>query len=451
MPYALVVEDDRAALDALLELVERQGFSVRGESTIIEARRALQERAADLLLVDLTLPDGSGIDLIDDATAIGAQFVLITGNASVDTAVEALRRGAADYLTKPLDLARLTTILANIARTRDLREEIGSLRGALRKLGRFGPLVGGSEAMGTVYDLITKVAPTDATVFIIGESGTGKEVVTQAVHELSRRRKGPFVPVNCGAISPNLIESTLFGHEKGSFTGAEKLHRGVFEQAAEGTLFLDEVTEMPLELQVKLLRVLETGTATRIGGEKPIPVDVRVVAATNRDPEQAVREGKLREDLWYRLNVFPIPLPPLRQRRGDIALLAQHFLGELNAANGSNKRWSDAAMEALEVYAWPGNVRELKNLSHRAFILGDQEIDVSCLPTLPSAAEIAARAPEDGSSVLQVRVGASVADVEKRLIFATLEQVSGNKQKAAEILGVSLKTLYNRLSAYKSE
>jgi DNA-binding NtrC family response regulator len=305
--------------------------------------------------------------------------------------------------------------------------------------------------MGGVYDLITRVAPTDATVFIIGESGTGKEVVTQAVHELSRRRKGPFVPVNCGAISPNLIESTLFGHEKGSFTGAEKLHRGVFEQAAEGTLFLDEVTEMPLELQVKLLRVLETGTTTRIGGEKPVPVDVRVVAATNRDPEAAVREGTLREDLWYRLNVFPIPLPPLRQRRGDITLLANHFLAELNNSNGSNKRWGETALAALESYAWPGNVRELKNLVHRAYILADQEIDAACLPTLPSAAEIAARAPEDGAAVLHVRVGASVADVEKRLIYATLEQVSGNKQKAAEILGVSLKTLYNRLSAYKAE
>jgi two-component system response regulator AtoC len=451
MPYALVVEDDRAALDPLLELIEREGFSVHGEATLAEARNSIQERSPDLLLVDLTLPDGNGLDLIDDANAIGAQVVLITGNASVDTAVEALRRGAADYLTKPLDLPRLRTILANVTRTRELREEIGSLRGALRKLGRFGPLVGGSEAMSVVYDLISRVAPTDATVFIIGESGTGKEVVTQAVHELSRRRKGPFVPVNCGAISPNLIESALFGHEKGSFTGAERVHRGVFEQSVEGTLFLDEVTEMPLELQVKLLRVLETGTVTRVGGEKPIPVDVRVVAATNRDPEQAVREGKLREDLWYRLNVFPVPLPPLRHRRGDISLLAQHFLAELNAANSSNKRWGDSALAALERYAWPGNVRELKNLVHRAFILADQEVDAACLPTLSHANGGSPPLTDDDDQVLQVRVGSSVADVEKRLIFATLEQVAGNKQKAAEILGVSLKTLYNRLSAYKTQ
>jgi len=449
MPHALIVEDDRSALDALLAWVEQHGFTVQGETSLAAARRAMRLRPMHLLLTDLILPDGNGLELVDDAITAGAQVVLITGNASVNTAVEALRHGATDYLTKPLDLARLTTILANVSRTRDLREEVGSLRGALRKLGHFGPMVGASEAMAAVYDLITKVAPTDATVLIIGESGTGKEVATQAVHELSRRRHGPFVPVNCGAISPMLIESTLFGHERGSFTGAEKLHRGVFEQAAEGTLFLDEVTEMPLELQVKFLRVLETGTATRIGGEKPIPVDVRVVAATNRDPEQAMRDGLLREDLWYRLNVFPIELPPLRLRRGDIRLLAQHFLAELNAANGTAKRWSEAAFTLLGSYAWPGNVRELKNLTHRAYILADQQIDASCLPTLPH--HDAVRAPDDTAEVLQVRVGSSVGDVEKRLIFATLEQVGGNKQKAAEVLGVSLKTLYNRLSAYKLE
>lgn len=449
MRHALVVEDDRPALDALLAWVQQQGFSVQGEMSLADARRAMLARPMNLLLADLTLPDGSGLELIDDAVTSGAQVVLITGHASVDTAVEALRHGATDYLTKPLDLARLTTILANVSRTRELREEIGSLRGALRKLGHFGPLVGASESMGAVYDLIAKVAPTDATVLIVGESGTGKEVVMQAVHQLSRRRHGPFVPVNCGAISPNLIESTLFGHEKGSFTGAEKMHRGLLEQAAEGTLFLDEVTEMPPDLQVKLLRVLETGTTMRVGGEKPIPVDVRVVAATNRDPEQAVRDGTLREDLWYRLNVFPIQLPPLRKRHGDIRLLAQHFLAQLNATNGTAKRWSDEAFALLEAYAWPGNVRELKNLTHRAYILADQVIDAACLPTLPHRG--VGRDADDTAEVLQVRVGSSIADVEKRLIFATLEQVDGNKQKAAEVLGVSLKTLYNRLSAYKME
>ena len=345
-----------------------------------QARERLEEAPPAVVLTDLMLPDGSGLELVEAAAGVGAQVVLITGHASVETAVEALRRGATDYLTKPVDLARLKAILANVARTRELQAEIGSLRGELRKLGRFGPLVGASAAMGAVYDLIARVAPTDATVCIVGESGTGKEVVAQAVHELSRRRKEAFVPVNCGAVSPNLIESTLFGHEKGSFTGAERMHRGVFEQATGGTLFLDEVSEMPAELQVKLLRVLETGTVMRIGGEKAIGVDVRVIAATNRVPEQAVQEGRLREDLWYRLNVFPIGLPPLRERAGDIEVLAEHFLGELNAAGQTRKRWSAGARAALQRYGWPGNVRELKNLVHRAYILAEEEIGVECLP-----------------------------------------------------------------------
>jgi DNA-binding NtrC family response regulator len=389
---------------------------------------------------------------------VGAQVVLITGHASVETAVDALRRGATDYLTKPVDLARLKTILANVARTRELQAEIGSLRGELRKLGRFGPLVGASAAMGAVYDLIARVAPTDATVCVVGESGTGKEVVAQAVHELSRRRKEPFVPVNCGAVSPNLIESTLFGHEKGSFTGAERLHRGVFEQASGGSLFLDEVCEMPLELLVKLLRVLETGTVMRIGGEKALGVDVRVIAATNRVPEQAVQEGRLREDLWYRLNVFPIGLPPLRERAGDIEVLAEHFLGELNGAGQTHKRWSGAARAALQRYAWPGNVRELKNLVHRAYILAEEEIGVECLPPEVVGGGVAAASeaerprqagPPELGTTITVRVGSRATDVEQQLILATLEACSGNKQKAAEILGVSLKTLYNRLAAYR--
>ncbi|MGE0521242.1 MAG: sigma-54-dependent transcriptional regulator, partial [Candidatus Binatia bacterium] len=285
MRNALVVEDDRNSLAALRELVEREGFSVSGATSLSEARQVLANDPPALVLTDLVLPDGSGLELLEEAG--GAQVVLITGHASVDTAVEALRRGAADYLTKPLNIARLKAILANVARTSALQTEIGALRGELRKLGRFGPLVGSSAAMGRVYDLIAKVAPTDATVCIIGESGTGKEVVAQAVHQLSRRRAKPFVPVNCGAVAATLIESTLFGHEKGSFTGAERQHRGVFEQAAGGTLFLDEVTEMPPELQVRLLRALETGSVVRVGAEEPIAVDVRVVVATNRVPEQA--------------------------------------------------------------------------------------------------------------------------------------------------------------------
>ena len=279
------------------------------------------------------------------------ETVLITGQASVETAVEALRRGVADYLTKPVDFARVKTVLANVSRTRELKEEIGGLRGELRKLGRFGALIGAAPAMQKVYDLIGKVAPTDATVLITGETGTGKEVVAQTIHQLSRRSREPFLPLNCGAVSPNLIESELFGHERGSFTGADRIHKGYFERANRGTLFLDEVTEMPLELQVKLLRVLETSEVMRLGGTEAIKVDVRVIAATNRQPEEAVATGKLREDLLYRLNVFPIHLPTLWDRREDVELLADHFLALLNKEEGTSKEFTKAARERLRATA----------------------------------------------------------------------------------------------------
>ena len=447
VPRALIIEDDAPSLDALTALVSAEGFVTAGARSVAEARQRLADELVDVVLSDLLLPDGSGLDLLDEAAAQGAGMVLMTGHASVDTAVEALRRGVDDYLTKPLDLGRLRAILANVARTRELTEEIGHLREALRRLGRFGPLVGHSPAMQAVYDLLGKVAPTEATVCIIGESGTGKELVAQALHAMSRRRRGPLVPVNCGAVAGNLIETTLFGHEKGSFTGAERQHRGVFEQAAGGTLFLDEITEMPIELQVKLLRVLETGTVVRVGGEEPVRVDVRVVAATNRVPEEAVAAGQLREDLWYRLKVFPVLLPPLRERAGDLTVLAQHFLGELNAAHGTAKRWQPAALQALAGYDWPGNVRELKNLVYRAYILADDELGP---PHVADQLGDAPPPPPAGGAAIVVAVGSTVGVAERRLIEATLAHCGGNKQRTAEMLGISLKTLYNRLSAYRA-
>jgi DNA-binding NtrC family response regulator len=331
----------------------------------------------------------------------------------------------------------------NVSRTRALKTEVGSLRGELRDLGRFGRLVGRSKPMLEVYDLISRVAPTEATVLITGESGTGKELVAETLHRCSARKDAVMLPVNCGAVSPGLIESELFGHERGSFTGAERQRKGYFERANGGTLFLDEVTEMPIELQVKLLRVLETGTVLRVGGNESIPVDVRVVAATNRDPAEAVKAGKLREDLYYRLNVFPIPLPPLRQRTGDVELLAQHFLAQLNREAGSAKTWSRAALERLRRNGWTGNVRELRNVVQRAFILGDDEIPAEVLP-LPAESAHA----QDGAPVLHVRVGTSIEQAEERLILATLEMTGGDKRKAAEVLAISLKTLYNRLNVY---
>jgi transcriptional regulator with PAS, ATPase and Fis domain len=281
-------------------------------------------------------------------------------------------------------------------------------------------------------------------VLITGESGSGKELVAQAIHELSPRKHAPFVAINCGAVSPNLIESELFGHEKGSFTGAAKQHRGHFERASGGTLFLDEITEMPAELQVKLLRVLETGDLLRIGGSDPINVDCRVVAATNRDPARAVEDGALRDDLYYRLNVFLIPLPPLRARGGDVTLLAEHFLAALNETEGTQKRFTPDALAALAAHEWPGNVRELRNAVQRAFIMGTEEIDAACLPFDPSGRPAT-------SATGPARVGVSLRDAERELILGTLAQVDGDKKRAAKILGISLKTMYNRLKAYDEE
>jgi DNA-binding NtrC family response regulator len=312
---------------------------------------------------------------------------------------------------------------------------------------RFGRMYGASEAMQAVYRLIDKVAPTEATVFVMGESGCGKELVATTVHERSARSRGPFVAVNCGAIPQNLIEAELFGHEKGAFTGAMRTHRGCFERAAGGTLFLDEITEMSPDMQVRLLRVLETGRFTRVGGDQELRADVRIVAATNRDPLQAVRDGKLREDLMYRLAVFPVTLPPLRERGDDVALIARQYLSELNAEAGTDKSMSPRSLAALGAYAWPGNVRELRNVMQRAFILAEDVVEVDLGP---SGAVQSVRAASQSGDRLQFSVGTSLADMERTTIFATLDHCRGNKRRCAEILGVSLKTLYNRLAEYQA-
>ena len=446
MPVALIVDDEPNSLSALGELVENEGFTTIMAGTLADARARLAQTSPDVVLIDLMLPDGSGLDLLPELDPTHrAEVILITGNATVDSAVAALRTGVLDYLTKPVDIRRLKAVLGNVSRTLALKEEIGTLREELRQVGRFGRLIGNSPAMQKVYDLVVKVAPTDATVLLVGQSGTGKEVVAATVHELGRRRKEPFHPLNCGAVPPNLMESELFGHERGSFTGAAGMHRGIFERASGGTLFLDEITEMPTDLQVKLLRVLETGTIMRVGGDSLIEVDVRVIAASNRSPEAAVKEGKFRDDLLYRLNVFPISLPPLRDRGEDIDLLADHFLGLLNRTEGTSKRFSAAARRRMAAYSWPGNVRELKNLIQRAYILSDETIEMDALPT---SVPLASSSGADSATPDGIKVGMSLADIERFFILATLEQYGGDKRKAAEVLGISLKTMYNRLNNY---
>ncbi len=438
--HALVVEDDKNALTALAELVADEGFAVEKATSVRTARARLAAQTPDVVLLDLILPDGTGFDLIKDfqGQTDRVEIVVITGHASVSTAVQALRHGASDYLTKPIDAARLKLMLANLTRTRELRPRLGELRRQVRELGRFGMLVGASPAMEQVYELISRVAPSSASVLVTGESGTGKELVAENLHVLSRRADKPYVVVNCGALSPTLIESELFGHERGSFTGADRAHRGYFERADGGTLFLDEVSELPLELQAKLLRVLEAGAVMRVGGEKTVKIDVRIIAASNRDLDARVAADKFRGDLLYRLRVFPIDLPPLRARAEDIAPLARHFLAEFNKKEGAEKHFAPAALEALQERPWPGNVRELKNAVHRAFILAEKEIGAAHLA--PAAA---GHGPDGAPGALT-----TLAEAERRLILATLAHLKGDRRKAATALGVSLRTLYNRLRQY---
>src|SRR5882724_7593873 len=443
MPHLLIVDDDPEALEWLTELAKGEGFTVSAADSLRAARIHLSRLQPEVLLTDLQLPDGQGIELVHDIeTRDSTELVMITGHASVESAVQALRAGATDYLVKPVDVERLRAILRRVPRAGELRAEIGELRDELRKLGRFGHILGSSPPMQKLYDQLGRVSPTSATVLLTGESGTGKELAAQTIHDLSRRKKAPFLPLNCGAVSPQLIESELFGHEKGSFTGADRQHKGYFERANGGSLFLDEITEIPQELQVKLLRVLETGAFMRVGTTTPISTDVRIIGATNRSPEGAVADGKLREDLYHRLNVFPIAMPPLRDRTSDIELLAQHFLDVLNKQEGLAKSFTPAAIAALYAHSWPGNVRELKNYAQRAFILADEVIDAHLAP--------ASVAQPESAPLLSVRVGSTLDEVSRRLIEATLAEC-GSKRKAADMLGISLKTLYNRLAAYKSE
>lgn len=445
MPTALVVEDSEDSRDLLMEVVGSEGFAAHGVGSLAAARASLAESAPDLLLLDVKLPDGPGTALLAEGGGFDGDVIVVTGHASEESALEALRSGATDYLVKPIDVQRLRTVLRHLERRQRLEREVGKLRTELRSLGHFGGLVGISEAMQRAYDRLGRVAPTDASVLITGETGTGKELAARTLHDLGPRREGPFVAVNCGAIPASLMESELFGHEKGAFSGADRRHAGYFERASGGTIFLDEITEMPLELQVKLLRVLELGRLTRVGGEAEIEIDVRTVAATNRSPAEAVEKGRLREDLLYRLRVLQVDLPPLRERPGDVSLLAAHFMSEIDREEGSTKVLSDAAIRVLSTYSWPGNVRELKNVVYSAHVLADETIDPEHLPEELRAGP----GPATQSGNVPVFVGMTVAEAERALLRATLASVEGNRKQAADILGVSLKTLYNRLREYR--
>jgi DNA-binding NtrC family response regulator len=473
MTHVLLVEDEPDAALTLRAMIDAQRFTVAVAHTLRDARRQIALQQPDIVLLDLQLPDGNGMDLFTDAhVAASCEVVLITGHASLDNSIQALRLGAADYLVKPINLRQLHGVLSRFMKPAALQAEVASMAATVAEDGHFSHLWGSSAPMRQLYEQVSRVAATSVTVFITGESGSGKEVVAQTVHDLSRRRKQPFLAVNCGAISQHLIESEIFGHEKGSFTGAERQHQGFFERANGGTLFLDEITEMPPELQVKLLRVLETGRFMRVGSTTTLETDVRVIAATNRDPMQAVADGRLREDLLYRLNVFPIVLPPLRARLSDVPLLAAHFLKQVVAQEGSPRQFSPEALAHLSRYRWPGNVRELRNVVQRAYVMASGPvIDTAWLPALDENAAPTATAPpappsvalpapmpdapdlpaDAAASAVMLPIGTSLAEAERALILATLRHFHHHKERTAATLGVSLKTLYNRLKDYAAE
>lgn len=435
MPHLLIVDDEPAICELISEVAAEDGYTVAHAGNIRQARIQIERQKPDVVLLDMQLPDGDGMEFWKGLALADTQVVFVTGYSSVDSAIAALRCGAVDYLLKPLSLRRLRGVLGELKQM--LQEH--PLPGASDC---FAKMVGQSRAMQLLCAHIEKVAPTQATVLLVGESGTGKELAAEAIHLASPRHQKPFLPVNCGAISPNLIESELFGHEKGSFTGADRQHKGFFERARGGTLFLDEITEMSMDLQVRLLRVLETGRFMRVGTHEEIVADVRVIAATNRNPEQAVADGTLREDLYHRLSVFPLELPPLREREDDVILLANNFLQKLNEENRTSKTFAPEAVQAMKDYSWPGNIRELRNYVYRSYILADEVIKGDF-----NSFELHGHSAGWGFEIL-VPVGVPLADANRQLILATLKQCGGVKKAAAEMLGISLKTLYNRLEEY---
>src|SRR6186713_2738599 len=380
----LIVEDDSAARVGLEQLIRSWGFIADSATDGEDALEKVTSFRPAIVISDLVMPRLDGLGLLRALHAQGADVItlLLTAQGTVETAVEAMKEGAYDYLTKPVDIQRLKVLLDKIVERQETLREVKALRRQLREHGAFGSLIGNSPEMRKIYQVVEQAAPTSASVLITGESGTGKELVAQTIHQLSPRAGFPFVAINCAAIPETLLESEIFGHEKGAFTGAHDRRTGVFELAHRGTLFLDEIAEMTPATQVKLLRVLQERVFRRLGGRQEIAVDVRVIAATNVNPHEAVKSGKLREDLFYRLNVFAIDLPPLRDRKEDIPLLAQHFLNEFNGINNKTVKAVDQdAMQILEQYPWPGNIRELRNVIERATILADGEfIEARHLP-----------------------------------------------------------------------
>src|SRR5262245_51290306 len=446
----LLADDEANSRTGLASLLSGMGYSTEeagdGEEALEKARASLPS----VVITDLVMPKMDGLELLralQDELPF-ATVILLSGQGSVDAAVAAMKEGAYDFLTKPVDIPRLKALVPKAVERAEAIREVALLRKRVKQVWGVGKLVGTSAAMQEVYRLIELAAPTPAPVLITGESGTGKELVAHTLHDLSPRARGPFVAVNCAAIPETLLESEIFGHEKGAFTGALERRPGCFELAHEGTIFLDEIAEMHSATQAKFLRILEDGVVRRLGAKTEIKVDARVVAATNKDPVEAMRDERFREDLYYRLNVVTIALPPLRERRDDIPLLIQAFLEEVGGKYDKPiKGVDEAAREALTARPWPGNVRELRNTLERAAIICDR--DLITLAHLPPASTARPSAKEvDSTNAITFAVGTNLDDAEKGLILKTLASNGNNKTQAAQVLGISLKTLHNKLRRY---
>jgi DNA-binding NtrC family response regulator len=448
----LIVEDEENERTGLAELVNGWGFRAETACDGMEGLEKVASFSPSIIVTDLKMPRMGGLELLErlanDSQTVAV--VVVTAQGTIDSAVQAMRMGAYDYITKPIDTNRLRTILQNAATLLGTRTELEVTRRKLRDAGSLGSLIGSSKKMQEVFRLVEMVAPSTASVLITGASGTGKELVARTINELSPRRAKPFVPINCAAIPETLIESEIFGHEKGAFTGALERRVGCFELAEGGTLLLDEIGEMPIGTQAKLLRVLEDRKLRRLGSKVETTVDVRVLTATNKVPEEAVARGELRNDLYYRLNVFNIHMPALREHKEDVPELVKALLAEMSAKHGRKATVvSEAVLNVFHGYSWPGNVRELRNALERAVIVCEGAmIETKHLP--PGFGQAPVRVSADDPDAVRLGVGTTVEEAERLLILKTLEATNNNKTRAADILGISLKTLHNKLKEYGS-
>jgi len=451
----LIVEDEQNARDGLAEMVGAWGYRTETARDGLEGLEKTASWSPGIVITDLKMPRLDGMELLERLAAQppasgGMAVIVLTAQGSIDSAVEAMKMGAYDFIQKPVDPTRLRAILQNASRQRETQRELDVTRRQLRDAGALGNLAGSSRKMQEIFHLIERVAPSTASVLITGESGTGKELVARTVHELSPRKDKPFLAINCSAIPETLIESEIFGHEKGAFTGALERRAGCFELAEDGTLLLDEIGEMPVGTQAKLLRVLEDRKLRRLGSKVETQIDVRVLAATNKQPEEAVAQGYLRNDLYYRLNVFNIHMPPLREHKEDLPQLVETLLADMNVKhNRKVSTISEGVLQQFQSYSWPGNVRELRNTLERAVILCEGGVvETKHLP--PGFGAAGTRPPGGESNTVRVGVGTTVEEAERLLILKTLESTHNNKTRAAEILGISLKTLHNKLKEYST-